>query len=268
LHARQNQNKHWYVGTSEAVDNRGGSGSMSMFRPYVQSSGDFSLIQMALVHPSAGPNMPSQSIEAGWINFPDQVSNPHLFTYFTTNDYREDGDCKGGWNTDYKGWVQVDSYVYPGMELWPLSVVGGEQHELQIRYTLHNGGWWLAVNHRWIGYYPAKMFTPKGGDPSATLEYKAREIYWYGEVYQAEAALTTTDMGSGHFAQEGYGRAAYVHNLVYIDTWGYDRMYDGSQGVIVSDPNRYSIDMHWRSSRFWGTSFYLGGPGAGGQIGA
>lgn len=267
VYPRQYQGQHWYVSTSEIVDNNGGSASLSMFKAYVQSSGDFSLLQTAVIHESNGGSVPIQTLESGWINYPDQVRNPHLFTFFTTNGYSQDGDNIGGWNTDQKGWVQVDSSIYPGIELSPLSVVGGDQHEVSIRYNLHNGSWWLGVNEKWVGYYPANLYSQGGNDPSDTLETKANQINWYGEIYQSESALTTTDMGSGHFAKDGYGKAAYFHNLLYTDTNGQDQVYDGSQGTVVSDSQRYSIDAHWNTAEAWGSYFFLGGPGAGGQIG-
>lgn len=195
------------------------------------------------------------------------MRSPHLFTFFTTNAYEQDGDYLSGWNTEYKGWVQVDNTIYPGIELSPISVVDGEQHDMQIRINLHNGSWWFGVNEKWIGYYPASLFSQGGQDPSGTLETKANQVNWYGEVYLAEEAATTTDMGSGHFAKDGYGKAAYIHNIVYTDTNEQDHKYNPKVfGATNSDMN--TIDPHWNTDEKWGSYCYLGGPGAGGQIGS
>ncbi|OAQ99612.1 hypothetical protein LLEC1_04884 [Akanthomyces lecanii] len=83
----------------------------------------------------------------------------------------------------------------------------------------------------------------------------------------SEGPMTTTDMGSGHFASEGYGKAAYIRNILITGTDDNDSDYDGSQGVVVSDANRYTIDTHFKSGSTWGSYFFLGGPGAGGVIG-
>ena len=81
---------HWYASSAQSVSNNGGSGIFSMFKPYMGSSSDFSLIQSAVIRSNVpmpynqsvtGP----QTVEAGWINWPVQGAQPHLFTFFTTN---------------------------------------------------------------------------------------------------------------------------------------------------------------------------------------
>lgn len=264
--ARQYADQHWYSSSLQSVNSHGSSAALSMFSPYVANNNDFSLLQTAVAHQNV-PNVGIQTLEAGWINYPAQVARPHLFTFFTTNAYQSYGDNVCGWNTEYRGWVQYDNSYYPGMELSPLSVVNGAQQNLQIQYRLDNGNWWLAVNGKWVGYYPANMFVTKGNAAGSTLADHADTIFWYGEIYQSEGSLTTTDMGSGHFANEGYGKAAYIRNILVTGTDDRDGDYDGSAGVSVSDPNRYTIDTHFRSGQSWGSYFFLGGPGAGGVIG-
>lgn len=75
-------------------------------------------------------------------------------------------------------------------------------------------------------------------------------------------------MGSGAFPDQGYGQSAYIRNMVYTDSNGNDQKYDGSRGIVVSDTNRYRMSADWSGSGSWGSYMYLGGPGAGGQIGA
>ncbi|KAJ3498655.1 hypothetical protein NLG97_g944 [Lecanicillium saksenae] len=264
--ARQNANKHWYSSSSQSANSHGSSAALSMFKAYVANNNDFSLLQTAVVHLDV-PNVGIQTVEAGWINYPAQTANPHLFSFFTTNAYQSYGDYVSGWNTEYRGWVQYDNEYYPGMELSPLSVVGGDQHNLQIQYKLESGNWWLAVNGKWVGYYPASMFVTRGNSAGVTLADHANTVDWYGEIYQSEDSMTTTDMGSGHFASEGYGKAAYIRNILITGTDDRDTDYDGSAGVVVSDTNRYTIDTHFKSGQSWGSYFFLGGPGAGGVIG-
>lgn len=264
--ARQYADQHWYSSSSQSANSHGSSAALSMFKAYVANSNDFSLLQTAVAHLDV-PNVGIQTVEAGWINYPAQVANPHLFTFYTTNAYQSYGDGVSGWNTEYRGWVQYDGSYYPGMELAPLSVAGGDQHQLQVQYRLYGGNWWLAVNGKWAGYYPASMFVTKGNAAAATLADHANAIDWYGEIYQSEGPMTTTDMGSGHFASEGYGKAAYIRNILITGTDDNDSDYDGSRGVLVSDTNRYTIDTHFNSETTWGSYFFLGGPGAGGVIG-
>ncbi|KAK2593629.1 hypothetical protein QQS21_008677 [Conoideocrella luteorostrata] len=269
-HARDNYaGRHWYASTSQRIDNHGGSATFSRFKAYVQRSGDFSLLQTAVVRTNVpgAPGQKRQTVEAGWINFPQQISDPHLFTYFTTVSHTSDGDSIGGWNTNVQGWVQVDSQYHPGM-VFPLSVVDGDQKDLQIRYLLREGNWWLGINDKWAGYYPASMFSRNGATSATSLEGKGDLLYYYGEIYQSETTLTTTDMGSGHFAQEGYKKAAYIKQITYTDAQENEGDYDGSQGTSVDDENRYSLSAQWKSGQDgWGSYFFLGGPGAGGVIG-
>lgn len=264
--ARQYAGTHWYSSTNQAMDSHGSHAALSMYNAYVANSGDFSLLQTAIVRENT-PQIGRQTVEAGWINYPDQVARPHLFSFYTTNNYEGYGDYVSGWNTEYRGWVQYDNTYYPGMELSPLATVGGSQHEVGIQYKLESGNWWLGVNGKWIGYYPANMFVTKGNAAGSTLADHATDVAWYGEIYQSEGPMTTTDMGSGHFANEGYGKAAFIRQIQITDTNGNDSAYDGSQGLVVSDPQRYSIDPHFNSGSDWGSYFFLGGPGAGGVIG-
>ncbi|KAJ2973127.1 hypothetical protein NUW58_g9020 [Xylaria curta] len=268
--AESNHGKHWYTSTGQHVDNKGGKGTFSLFGAYVQRSADFSLLQTAVIRSKAAhakKGTTSQTVEAGWINYPDHGKEPHLFSYFTTNGYSGDGDNIGGWNRDRKGWVQVDKDLYPGIPFKPLSTRGGNQHELEIGYHLADGNWWLWCLDRYIGYYPGSLFS-QGVNAADTLADHSDIIDFYGEIFNSEEEVTTTDMGSGEWPDAGYGKAAYIHNIVYTDTKGNFQNYNGQSQLIISDAKRYNIKPSWNSASSWGSYFYLGGPGAGGKIGA
>ncbi|KAI0967017.1 hypothetical protein F4678DRAFT_447167 [Xylaria arbuscula] len=261
---------HWYASSGQSVNNYGGKGTFSLFKAYTQNTADFSLLQTAVIRSSAAhanSGTVTQTVEAGWINYPDQIADPHLFSYFTTNGYSADGDNVGGWNRDSAGWVQTDSDLYPGISFSPLSTDGGDQYELEIGYTLSGGNWWLWALDRYIGYYPASLFS-QGVNAADTLADHSDVIDFYGEIYNSETAVTTTDMGSGEFPDAGYGKSAYIHNIVYVDGNGNYVDYNGQDQLVVSDTSRYNLNPSWSSGSSWGSYFYLGGPGAGGQIGA
>ncbi|RWA07279.1 hypothetical protein EKO27_g7836, partial [Xylaria grammica] len=148
-----------------------------------------------------------------------------------------------------------------------LSVDGGDQYELEIGYYLTEGNWWLWCLDRYIGYYPASLFS-QGVNAADTLADHSDIIDFYGEIYNSETALTTTDMGSGEWPATGYGKSAYIHNILYINTDGNYVDYNGQNQLVVSDTGRYNILPTWSSGTNWGSYFYLGGPGAGGAIGA
>lgn len=152
------------------------------------------------------------------------------------------------------------------MSFTPLSTIGGAQYDIKIQWLLYQGNWWLFVLDRWIGYYPASLFGANT-DASNSLQQGADAINYYGEIYDSHASLTTTDMGSGHFPDQGYGKSAYIRNMVYTDSNGNDQRYDGSRGIVVSDTNRYQMKADWSSTGSWGSYMYLGGPGAGRLVG-
>ncbi|CZR65436.1 uncharacterized protein PAC_15336 [Phialocephala subalpina] len=257
---RQYAGNHWYATSDQGVANIGGSAIYSLFKAFVNNNGDFSLLQTAVTKSDTNGG---QTLEAGWINYPNQVSAPHLFTYYTTDGYASQGDNVGGWNQDVAGWVQYDSEIFPGTVFSPNSVDGGDQYELEIQYLLYQGNWWLWVLDRWIGYYPATLFS--NGISGTTLATGSDVIYYYGEIYQSEGPLTTTDMGSGEFAQTGFGKSAYIHNMVYTDTGGNSQDY--TAGFGDSDSSRYNHANVVSSGTTWGSYVYLGGPGAGGVVG-
>lgn len=191
---------HWYVTSNQSVSNLGGSGIFSLFEAYTQNSADFSLLQTAVTKENVTINFRgfpipgTQTVEAGWINYKDKFAQPHLFTYFNTNGYISEGDNQGGWNTEHVGWVQVDSTIHPGSAFTPLSVIGGAQNDLRIEYALFQDNWWLSVEDRWIGYYPASLFSfPSTDPPETTLAGGSSKIHFYGEVLNMEETLTTTE---------------------------------------------------------------------------
>ena len=263
---------HWYATVSQIVTNIGGQGVFSLFKAFVQNSNDFSLIQLGVGRTNVpSPANPAikilQTVEAGWINFPSQISQPHLFTYFTTNGYTQFGDYLSGYNRDVKGWVQVDNVLFPGTVFSPLSTDGGTQYAIKLQYLLYQGNWWLFVRDRWIGYYPASLFSNNEADASVTLAANSDFVSFFGEVYQTETALTTTDMGSGMFPATGWTHSAYIHNIRYASTGVGATDVDLNPGSTrTSDINRYRFEPHMLSGGSWGSYMWLGGPGAGGVV--
>jgi hypothetical protein len=254
---------HRYASTGQSVTCFGGQGTLSAFDPYTESSDDFSLMQIGLSNSDTGQR---QTVEAGWQEFQDEYGDwvPHLFTYYTTNGYSKDGDNEGGYNQDVDGWVQYDSAVYPGATSSPNSTPGGDQYILQIKYQLYQGNWWLWCNGRWLGYYPAALFM---GNRSvfSTLGDHADWIGFWGEVFDSDdvAGRTTTDMGSGYWAEDGWRWSAYQSNLQYqSDRVGAMTDYDGGTGY-ASDSDMYDVVTQMKSGSSWGSYFWMGGPGAG-----
>ncbi|KUJ06453.1 uncharacterized protein LY89DRAFT_769335 [Mollisia scopiformis] len=260
---RQYSGDHWYSSSTQYVSNLGGSADFSLFSPYVANTNDFSLLQTLVGRTTDVPKW--HTLEAGWINYPIQIAEAHLFTYFTTCQYTCYGDYLGGYNTDVKGWVQTSDTIFPGTVFTP-SVDGGTQYELEILTYLYQDNWWVWVQDGYIGYYPASIWSNANNGANGTLADGADSIFYYGEVYQSEDALTTTDMGNGEFgASNGFGKAAYIHNMQYFDTNSVAQDY--TAGFWDSDDSRYNFQNTVSSGGSWGSYVYLGGPGAEGIVG-
>jgi len=247
--------KHWYARSSQSVTCYGGAGRISAWNPYVEWSDEFSLGQIAL---SRGSGNGLQTVEAGWQVYRQLYGdwNAHLFIFYTTNGYTNQGDNLGGYNQDVDGWVQYSNIIYPTALSSPVSTLGGAQYIMAIKYQLWEGNWWLMVNGSWIGYYPANLFGNSG------LLSQANSIYWYGEVVDSDtrSGMTETDMGSGHWPYEGWTWCAYMNNLQYQSSpQGAMQRYNGT--VWKNDRECYDIEQHFNNTGSWQSYMWFGGSG-------
>ncbi|XP_054813494.1 uncharacterized protein LOC129314149 [Prosopis cineraria] len=189
----------------------GAQASINIWKPHVQESNEFSLSQIWIVNRD-DPNNNVETIEAGWQIYPGIYGddNPRLFTYWTSDSYRSTG-C---YNLRCSGFVQVDNTIAVESSLQTLSVYGGSQYELSIliRKDQGTGNWWMQVgNSKNIGYWPASLFN--------RLSESASNVQWGGEIVnrKSNGQHTTTEMGSGHFSEEGFGKASYFKELSIVD---------------------------------------------------
>ena len=105
----------------------------------------------------------------------------------------------------------------------------------------------MKIAGRDFGYWPSSIFS--------ILSDSASRVDWGGEVINSnkDGQHTTTQMGSGHFAEEGPGKASFFKNLNVID---------GSQ--ILRGPRNTTTFMTKRECYNiidYGGFFYFGGPG-------
>jgi hypothetical protein len=233
---------------------------LNMWDPYTEYSSDHSISQFGIQNYD---NPDLQSIEAGWEVCHDQYGDwlPHLFTYFTTNGYRNDGDNVGGYNRVYRGWVQYDPNIYPGALINGSSTYGGNQDVITIKFQLYQGNWWFQVQGIWLGYYPAALFT--GGPGGPALGDHGEWVAFWGEVYSSlsDPSRTTTWMGSGNFAEDGWTWSAYQSNTqIQID--GSGTMADSDGSASAENPAMYDIRSDMLSGSSWASYFWFGGPGA------
>lgn len=188
---------------------------------------------------------------------------PHLFVYYTTNGYSNDGDNQGGYNQDVAGWIQYDSSIYPGASFSVVSTPDGPQYQLFIKYQFYQENWWFRAGDSWIGYYPGSLYE---GNRSvfSSLGDHANWMGWWGEVFQSdqESGLTTTTMGSGYWAESEWPWAAFQKNLRYQDRSGALQDYSADT-IAIEQPTMYDLETHMVSGTDWGSYQWVGGPGAG-----
>ena len=250
---------HKYANTSQGVTAYGTEGNINAWDPYVEWSDEFSLGQLALAR---GGGSGFQTLEVGQQEYRDLYGDwvPHLFVFYTTNNYTASGDNKGGYNQDVKGWVQYSSSIHPGALSSPQSQFGGTQYILSLKVQLWQGNWWVRVNGQWTGYYPASLYNAAG------LRNQADQVSWFGEIVDssAHAGTTATDMGNGHWPYEGWQHCAYMNNLlVQNNTSGGMQRYSGS--ASASHPKCYGVEEHFSNVGSWGSYFWWGGSGRNSQ---
>lgn len=115
------------------------------------------------------------------------------------------------------------------------------------------GNWWLQFgNDQVLGYWPASLF-PNLSDSATVIE-------WGGEVVNSESngQHTTTQMGNGHFPEEGFEKASFFKGIQVVN--------EDNQLVPPSDIATYTdqsncYNVKSGSSSSWGNYFYYGGPG-------
>ncbi|CAN0825350.1 hypothetical protein LINGRAHAP2_LOCUS376, partial [Linum grandiflorum] len=222
---------------------------MSVWSPQVQPN-EFSSSQVSLFN---GEGVKTQSFHAGWM-VSKQFFDAMYFSLFECI-YRDGTEVSGCYNLECPGFVQMSSTVVLGSELQPVSIYGGQQFfiNLQIHKDFKTGNWWLKIQGTDVGYWPAELLP--------NFKTSAREIQWGGKVSNTKPKgfHTATQMGSGHFPNEGFGKAAWFNNLEYVDDKGSFQDVRFIQRVAWED-NCYDVEVQdWDNN--YGTHFLYGGPG-------
>ncbi|XP_013639837.1 PREDICTED: uncharacterized protein LOC106345126 [Brassica oleracea var. oleracea] len=231
----------------------GSKSRISIWKPNVLRTREFSLAQTWVVNGDWDTGL--NTLESGWqiLHALYGDKNPRLFAYWTGDTYQETG-C---YNLDCPGFVQVSRHISLGASLNAFSTYNGEQYDflLTIEKDQETGLWWLKFETYLIGYWPS-FIVPK-------LAVSARKIVWGGEIVyytRGQGTHTLPQMGSGHFAEKGFRKAAYFNSLEYIDTSNYPITPSPQHlEATVTRPECYNLMVG--SSQRWGTYFFYGGPG-------
>ncbi|GMN45965.1 hypothetical protein TIFTF001_015136 [Ficus carica] len=211
----------------------GAKASLNVWTPHVADQYEFSLSQLWVSPELYGDNY------------------PRFFTYWTTDAYQ----ATGCYNLLCSGFVQTNNKIAIGAAISPRSSYNGRQFDigLMVWKDPKHGHWWLEFGSGLlVGYWPAFLFSH--------LRSHASMIQFGGEVVNSRSSgyHTSTQMGSGHFAEEGFGKASYFRNLQVVD-WDNNLLPLTNLHLLADHPNCY--DIRQGRNGVWGTYFYYGGPG-------
>ncbi|KAF8395993.1 hypothetical protein HHK36_017604 [Tetracentron sinense] len=229
----------------------GAKATINVWEPKIQQPNEFSLSQLWILGGSFGQDL--NSIEAGWQVSPDLYgdNNTRLFTYWTSDAYQ----ATGCYNLLCSGFIQINGEIAMGASIFPVSGYRGSQYDVSILVWKdpNEGHWWMQFGNDYVlGYWPAFLFSYLG--ESASM------IEWGGEVVNSEpdGVHTSTQMGSGHFPEEGFSKASYFRNIQIVDDSNNLKAPKGV-GTFTEKSNCY--DVQSGSNGDWGHYFYYGGPG-------
>lgn len=229
----------------------GAKATINVWEPAIQQPNEFSLSQLWILAGSFAEDL--NSIEAGWQVSPDLYgdNNTRLFTYWTSDAY----ESTGCYNLLCSGFIQINNEIALGATIFPISSYHGSQYDIDILVWKdpEESNWWMQFgDDQVVGYWPGLLFS--------YLTESASMIEWGGEVVNSESdgEHTTTQMGSGHFPNEGFGKASYFRNIQVVDSNNNLRL-PTDLSIFTEQSNCY--DAHLGKSSHWGTYFYYGGPG-------
>lgn len=229
----------------------GAKANINVWAPRVTDQYEFSLSQIWVISGSFGNDL--NTIEAGWQVSPELYGDnyPRFFTYWTTDAYQ----ATGCYNLLCSGFVQTNNKIAIGAAISPRSSYNSRQFDigLMVWKDPKHGHWWLEFGSGLlVGYWPAFLFSH--------LRSHASMVQFGGEIVNSRSSgyHTSTQMGSGHFAEEGFGKASYFRNLQVVD-WDNNLLPLTNLHLLADHPNCY--DIRQGKNNVWGTYFYYGGPG-------
>ncbi|ERN06114.1 hypothetical protein AMTR_s00016p00060410 [Amborella trichopoda] len=148
----------------------GAKANLSVWNSHTQPN-EFSLSQIWVL---SGPYEELNSIEAGWMAYPDVNGDNHtrIFTYWTGDGYKHTG-C---YNHLCPGFIPTSGNIALGAKIVPISSYEGNQYHIIILIYKDpkTANWWMIYKDEPVGYWPSSLFT--------SLARSANSIEWGGEV--------------------------------------------------------------------------------------
>ncbi|XP_074576603.1 protein neprosin-like [Curcuma longa] len=229
----------------------GGSATLNVWNPVVEGDNEFSASQIWISGGKAGQRY--ETVRAGWQVYPQMYGDyrTRIFSHWTI----DGSQSTGCYDVLCSGFVQVSRNIFPGMIISNISVYDGDQliFEMGIWKAKKTGDWWMGYEKEPIGYWPHELFQ--------YLNSSADLIKWGGEIANNNPnnRHTTTQMGSGSFADEGWGKASFFNSLKIFDLNNFIPITPFPY-TQTENNNCYNIIVD-KKDEVWGTFFYYGGDG-------
>uniref|UniRef100_A0ACD5ZDX7 Uncharacterized protein n=1 Tax=Avena sativa TaxID=4498 RepID=A0ACD5ZDX7_AVESA len=160
------------------------------------------------------------------------------------------------WDHRCPSFVQVSPSVGLGGRVKPISIYNGPQYEMQVLLFKDpkTTNWWLAhgKNKTPIGYWPSSLFD--------NLKDKSNIAFWGGHLSGPTVQSNFPEMGSGHFASEGFGKAAFMRDIKIVD--GNNKYATPNIVKTIASSSKmtcYTVDKFGHDDG--GMHVYYGGPG-------
>uniref|UniRef100_A0A0E0K655 Neprosin PEP catalytic domain-containing protein n=1 Tax=Oryza punctata TaxID=4537 RepID=A0A0E0K655_ORYPU len=155
------------------------------------------------------------------------------------------------------GFVQVSRSVGLGGRIQPISIYNGPQYVINVLIFKDpiTKNWWLAYgsNNTPIGYWPNSQFS--------LLKDKGDYAFWGGYVQGPTASSDPPQMGSGHFASEGFGKAAFIRNIQVIQDENNKLITPNVRAAHPGSSDRKLYTNYGYGLNDDGMHVYYGGPG-------
>ncbi|XP_057999309.1 uncharacterized protein LOC131178364 [Hevea brasiliensis] len=202
----------------------------------------------------AGDGLEVNTPEAGWqVNYSDDKTR--LFIYWTS----DLNGRTGCYNLDCAGFVQTNEDIAWGAILARISTYGGPQYTIDIRikkFVSRLAKWKL------LAIFSRSLFWILACCHLKFLVKHANSVTWGGRIRnsQPNGHHTSTEMGSGHFPSEGFGKASMINNLGYVNESGV--LSDPEIFVpFVTKPSYYDVQLGKPEQNGYVTYFFFRGPG-------
>ncbi|XP_051191460.1 protein neprosin-like [Lolium perenne] len=154
------------------------------------------------------------------------------------------------------GFVQVNHNVGLGGRVQPISVYNGPQYVITVLMFKDpkTKNWWVVYGEENtpVGYWPSSLFT--------YIKDRCESAFWGGQVSGPTASIDSPQIGSGHFASEGYGKSAFIKNIQIIDRNNKFFNPDDNKALTgSSNSSKFMVDGYGINKS--GMHIYNGGPG-------